>query len=113
MPANTPYTKTFTQNDLRTAIADQLVDATTTAINLTGSTVAFRMISQTDKSVKVNSASAAITDAPNGKVAYSWAGTDLDTAGLYWGWWIVTTGGKTEHFPGDGEKMTVKVVTAE
>lgn len=112
--ANTPYTKTFTQNCLRTAIADQLVDASTNSpINLTGSTVAFRMISQADKSVKINNASATLTDAPNGKVAYSWTGTDLDTAGLYWGWWLVTTNGKTENFPGDGEKMTVKVVAAE
>lgn len=111
---NEPYTKTFTQNDLRTGIGDQLIDAQTgSPINLTGSTAAFRMISQTDKSVKINDVSATFTDVPNGKVAYSWTGTDLDTPGLYWGWWIVTTGGKSEHFPGDGEKMTVKVVAAE
>jgi len=113
MPPNIPYTKTFTQGDTRTAIADQLVDATSTPINLTGSTVAFRMISQTDKSVKVNNASATLVDATNGKVSYTWASSDVDTLGCYWGWWIVTTNGKTEHFPGDGEKMTVKIVVSE
>lgn len=113
LPGNTPYTKTFTQGDLRTNIADVLVDATGTPINLTGSTVAFRMISQSDKSVKVNNAAANLDDAPNGKVSYTWQATDLNTPGLYFGWWIVTTGGKTEHFPGDGEKMTVKVVVSE
>lgn len=110
LPANTPWTKTITQGDTRTNLADVLVKPTGEPINLTGSAVTFSMVSQTDNSVKVNQVAANLDDAPNGQVSYTWQSADVNTAGLYWGWWEVTTGGKVEHFPGDGKKMTVNIV---
>jgi hypothetical protein len=109
---NQPRTKTFTQNDLRTNIGDQLVDANSNPINLTGSTVAFHMTSQVDNSIKVNYQAANLDNPPQGLVSYTWQSNDLNTVGLFWYWWRVTTAAKNEHFPGDGQKFTLNVVQA-
>lgn len=60
-------------------------------VNLTGSTVKLQMRLVTSSTLKVDT-SAVVTDAPNGAVRYDWAALDVDTAGVYVGWWRVTNG---------------------
>lgn len=100
--------KVFTVGNRRTSIADTLIDADGDAIDLTGHTVAFRMIAA-DGTVKVDNAAATVDDATAGNVSYAWAAADVDTAGTYYYWWIVTraSNSKTERFPGDGRKRLV------
>ncbi len=110
MSLNPLIKKYFTKGDIRTAISDTLVDANGTAIDLSASTVVFRMVLAADDSVKVAAGAVTIDDATAGEVSYPWDSADVDTAGKYFAWWIVTTGGETEHFPGDGKKLLVEFV---
>ncbi len=110
--SNVVVTKNFTVGDRRTPIADTLErlldDGVTTApVDLTGCTVAFKMIAE-DGTVKVNSAAAVIDDEDNGEVSYLWQAADVDTEGLFYYWWIVTQSGKTEHYPADGRKRIAR-----
>lgn len=67
----------------------------------TASGVVFRMRSRVTGVVKVNAA-AAVTDAANGVVQYSWAAGDTDTPGVYDGEFRVTIGGLVETVPSSG-----------
>lgn len=112
MSQNEKIVKYFTKGDRRTSIADTLYDANGGVVNLTGCTVAFRMVLDSDDTVKVNSAAATVDSAAAGTVSYAWAAADVDTAGTYAYWWIVTVtaSGKVEHFPGDGKKRYAVIV---
>ena len=48
------------------------------------------------------SATATIYDGPNGKLRYSWQGTDTDTAGTYRAEFEVVISGRKQTFPEDG-----------
>lgn len=67
-------------------------------------TVAFRMVSSAGV-VKVDNSAAAVvsTGSPTtntpAQVRYDWGAADVDTAGIYAAWFIVTSGGETQHFP--------------
>ena len=115
MAQNTKRSKTFTQDDRRTSIADTLTDANGTVIDLTGHTVAFRMVDAAAGTVKINSAAATVDAALLGNVSYAWGATDLDTPGTYYYWWIVTrtSDSKVEHFPGDKRTRELIVVAKE
>lgn len=63
------------------------------AFDLSGSTVVFKMRALSSSTLKVNAA-AVVTGAAAGEVRYDWAALDVDTAGLFLGWWEVTTSGK-------------------
>jgi len=67
-------------------------------VDLTGAAVKFYMINAETEAVKINGASCSIISAEDGQVRYSWAGTDTDTVGDYWGEFEVT-------FP-SGKKQT-------
>lgn len=92
--------KTFTQGDIQVAIADTLVDANNTVVDLTGKTVQFRMVAR-DSTVKVNSATATVdSPATSGLVSYQWVAGDIDTQGTYYYQWITIDGsGRKQHFP--------------
>jgi hypothetical protein len=104
----------FTKGDrLRSLYAKLQRYNTTTkkweAVDLTGATVKFRMVDDSDDSVKVDDKDATVDDATEGQVSYSWADADIDTAGNYWGWIIRVSGGQTEHFPaGHGFKIVIE-----
>lgn len=64
-------------------------------VDLSGSTVKFKMRAVGDDTLIVDSA---VSNSPgaDGVVRYDWAANDVDTAGTYLVWWEVTTGGKTQ-----------------
>ena len=67
--------------------------------NLTAATVTFTMINAATGVVKVNAAAATISDIPGGVAYYAFVADDVDTAGIYWGTFEVTQGGKTYSYP--------------
>jgi hypothetical protein len=70
------------------------------ALDLTGATVQFRM-REPGQALKVNAA-AAILDAPNGVVQYTWLSANTDTAGLFDAEWAVSYSSNVETVPANG-----------
>jgi hypothetical protein len=73
-------------------------------VDLTNATsVVFNLTLVGGSTPKVNRATAAFVDKPNGVVSYSWAGTDTDTSGSYNGEFEVGwPSSKPETFPNRG-----------
>ena len=67
--------------------------------NLTGATVTFSMRPTDAATLKINGATATVTDAPNGAVSYAWASTDVDTVGNFYAWWTYNYLGKKQDSP--------------
>ena len=88
----TPISATLTQNG--------------SVVDLTGKTVAFRMITAAG-TVIIDNAAATVVSAAAGTVSYSFAAVDVATVGTYYGWWIVISGGLSDHFPHDGRKVRI------
>ncbi len=105
---------TMTQGDTRTPLAAQLkqkdVNGDLSAVDLTGLTVKFCMVSVDGiTKISLTSSNVTVTDAANGKVQYAFQDADVDTAGTYFAWFVTeTAGGKLDTFPADGR--TFKVV---
>lgn len=92
---------TLTKGDTLRGPAATLMDSgTNLAVDLTASTVAWRMVQLDDASVVVvDSEAANIDTAADGEVSFDWSGADVDAAGEFAAWWIRTEAGKTERFP--------------
>lgn len=80
----------------------QLLDGST-AVNLTGATLTFSMVTEAGV-VKVSSAAAALSDAPNGKVKYEWAAADVDTEGTFFGQFTITVSAKDYRVPNNDDQ---------
>jgi hypothetical protein len=70
------------QGDTSPAIEAQLQDDTGQPVDLTGSSVSFRMAPPDGDQTVVDS-SASIDDASNGRVSYAWSQSDTESAGHY------------------------------
>jgi hypothetical protein len=69
------------------------------AKNLTGLTVTFTMINAATGVAKVNAAAATIVTAASGIVSYDFQAADVDTAGIYWGSFVVTESAESGTYP--------------
>lgn len=108
----TPFAKVkITKGDTLRGPCATLKDSSDAAVDLTDSTVAFRMVLIADSSVKINSSAANIDSAAAGQVSYDFVAADVNAAGEYAAWWIRTEGGKTERFPSGNEYIYVLIAT--
>jgi len=91
--------------DTRTVLPVTLVQPNTsgvlTAVNLTGLTVQFKMVNAATGATEIalTSTGITVTTAATGQVQYDFSGAGVDTAGVYWGTFVVTEGGETDAFP--------------
>lgn len=96
----------------RETIQAALTDQNGTAIDLTGATVVFRMVLDSDASVKVSNASATVDTAASGYVSYTPTAADVDTAGVYDMYWLVTpSSGQVQRYPYDGARWIMNLKT--
>lgn len=96
------------QNDTAPILQADLKDASNTAIDVTGATIAFKMRPVSSTTATIDRA-ATIVDAEAGSVKYEWVTGDTATAGSYFAEFQVTfAGGRIETFPnGDYIQITI------
>jgi hypothetical protein len=72
-----------------------------TAVDLTGLTVQFKMLNAATGTTEIalTSTGVTVTTAATGQVQYDFSGAGVDTAGVYWGTFVVTQGSETDSFP--------------
>ncbi len=91
--------------DTRTVLSVSLVQPNTagvlTAVDLTGLTVAFKMVNAATGATEIalTSTGVTVTTAATGQVQYDFSGAGVDTAGVYWGTFVVTQSSETDSFP--------------
>lgn len=105
------------QGDTGWTISDTLKDSTGTAVDLTGASVAFKMVPIHGGAAKINAAGVIDQTSPTvnrGKVHYTSAtAADSDTAGDYLASWVVTYGGgQVQTFPNGGYILFTVTPTA-
>lgn len=67
----------------------QTIETDGLPVDLSGSTVKFKMRPVGSATLKIDADAAFVTDGKDGQVAYAWADEDVDTAGFYLAWWTV------------------------
>jgi len=92
----TPVSATLTQNGV--------------VVNLTGKSVVFRMVAA-DNTVIVDNVAATIDSPTAGTVSYTFSASEVADPGTFFGWWIVTSGGLKDHFPHDGRKYKIVILS--
>ena len=70
-----------------------------TAKDLTALSVTFTMYNAATGVVKVSAQTATIVTALSGIVSYDFQAADVDTAGIYWGSFVVTESAETDTYP--------------
>src|SRR5690348_13751737 len=92
------------QGDLFPDVITTVKDENGVVVDLTAATLTFSMRKSRNPTVKVNAAAGALVDAVNGKISYSWQGTDTDTPGTYEGEFRIVPSGGGDPFkvPTDG-----------
>ena len=91
--------------DTRTVLPVALVQPNTsgvlTAVDLTGLTVQFKMVNSATGTTEIalTSTGVTVTTAATGQVQYDFSGAGVDTAGVYWGTFVVTQSSETDAFP--------------
>lgn len=71
------------------------------AVNLTGLSVEFAMVNAATGAVKIAQTSTGVTvvTAASGTVNYDFSAAGVDTAGVYWGTFVVIQSGEEDSFP--------------
>lgn len=81
-----------------------------TAIDLTGLTVEFKMVNSAGVDVIAQTETGvSVVDAAAGEVDYSFPTAGMATAGLYYGYFIVTSSSKTDHFPVTAKELRISI----
>lgn len=81
--------------DRNPSITEQITSAGA-AVDLSGSTVRFKMRPLRGETLKVDQPAVIVAPASQGNVRYDWQAGDVDTAGFFLAWWEVTTAGKVQ-----------------
>jgi hypothetical protein len=70
-------------------------------VDLTGKTVQFKMVNAATNAAEIalTSTGVSVVTAASGTVNYDFSGAGVDTAGVYWGTFVVTESGETDSFP--------------
>ena len=70
-------------------------------VDLTGKTVQFKMVNAATNAAEIalTSTGVSVVTAASGTVNYDFSGAGVDTAGVYWGTFVVTESGETDAFP--------------
>lgn len=103
MPAKT---HTIIKGNTRMPIGGHLLRPDNSPVDLTDLTVTFTMIEK-DGTPVVDGATALVVDAEAGKVSYTFKDADVDTAGVFYAYFIAESGGRKEHFPVESRTMAV------
>jgi hypothetical protein len=105
-----PFDKKFTisKDGLDPRLEVELIDPAD-LIDWSTGTVTFSMEDRAG-TVKVNAASATLVSGFKRQVAYAWTGTDTDTAGEYYGQFVVTVGSDVYRVPNnDTQRLIITV----
>lgn len=110
--ANAPTKFTISVGDTRTPLARTLYQGQE-PVNLTGLTVKFQMVDASGTVVVAESTTGVtVVSAAAGKVTKTFLAADVDTAGIYYGWFTVYNGAAFDHFPNTGRDLIIEIVTA-
>jgi hypothetical protein len=87
--------------DTEVALAATLVRPDGTVVDLTGLTVKFTMVDSAGTDVVAETTSGVtVTDADSGEVQYTFSSGDVDTAGTFYGYFVVIDGSSNrDTFP--------------
>ena len=80
--------------------------------NLTGLSVTFTMINAATGAVKVAAQAATIVTAASGIVKYDFVSADVNTAGIYWGSFVVTETSETDTYPASPNQGVIWIHSA-
>lgn len=97
-------TRKIHTTDTRTKLSVELkqpnISGVDTVVDLTGLTVEFKMVDGDGATVVTKTATGiTVTDATNGLVEYDFQSAGVATPGMYYGYFVVTDTGETDHFP--------------
>lgn len=78
------------------------------AVDLTGKTVKFRMVNSAGVE-KVAESNATVISAAAGTAYYDFQAADVDTAGTYYGYFLVYSGGEFDTFPAVRRELKIVI----
>lgn len=98
----------ITKDDLLKVPRATLKDSEGEAVNISGCTIAFRMVNVDTGVVQVDNAAGQnlqndADSTTTGKVRYVWSSGDTAVAGLYRCYFVVTNTDKSTHYPPDDD----------
>jgi len=79
-----------------------------TVVDVSSGTVTFKMVDIAGTEV-ISSGSVTSDDAANGQVSYDFQDADVDEPGTYYGYFVYTVSGETDHFPVKGRKLQINI----
>jgi len=108
----------ITQGDTLTPLAATLQQKNASgnyeAVDVTSKDVKFCMVKSDDTTkVALTDSNVSKVDAANGKVQYDFQAADVDTAGTFYAWFVVQSGGESDTFPVKGRVFSVVISASE
>lgn len=89
-----------------------ITDEAEQPVDLTGSTVKFRMRDRITGVDKIANGSCTILSAVNGLVKYEWQAADVNTVSEYDAWFVEIQDGDEQHYPESGPKLRIDMKDA-